>query len=262
MADSSATERRAMILAELGIEQWRLRGQPPAAALGPAAAARSEAGVAPGRQVPEPPPVAAVAAGEPAARPVSDWSTLNHVIRTCTRCALHQSRTQAVCGVGAERAEWLIVGEAPGAEEDARGEPFVGRAGQLLDQMLLALGLQRDAVFIANVLKCRPPKNRNPTADEMAACRPHLDKQIELLQPRLILAVGAIAARSLLGVDPETPVGKLRGTVHKFGPRQIPLVVTYHPAYLLRRPLEKRRSWDDLLLAQAQYGALESPEPP
>lgn len=255
MAVSSATARRAMILAELGIDEWRLRerqladAEPPADTAAPEALTEGvEAECESGLQVT---PAVAPATTETVSA-IRDWNTLNHAIRSCTRCDLHQSRTQAVCGIGAEGADWLIVGEAPGAEEDARGEPFVGRAGQLLDQMLLALGLQREAVYIANVLKCRPPNNRNPTPGEIAECRPHLDKQIEFLQPRMILAVGAIAARSLLDVSPDTPVGKLRGKAHKFGPQQIPLVVTYHPAYLLRRPLEKRRSWNDLLLAQAQ----------
>lgn len=185
----------------------------------------------------------------------ANWPALNERIRACTRCDLHATRTQAVCGVGSETADWLIVGEAPGAEEDARGEPFVGRAGRLLDEMLLAVGLQRETVYIANVLKCRPPDNRNPAPDEVAQCRPHLEQQIEWLQPRIILAVGAFAARTLLNADPATPVGKLRGEVHRYGPAQIPLVVTYHPAYLLRRPLEKRRSWSDLLLARDQLDA-------
>jgi DNA polymerase len=253
-----------MLLAELGIDEWRLRARP-SAAVHPASVAdaapverTAEPALPPNHAAPSapasPPEPAPVAAGTdaPADMPVSDWTTLNAAIRSCTRCDLHKTRTQAVCGVGAEQADWLIVGEAPGAEEDARGEPFVGRAGQLLDQMLLAVGLQRESVYIANVLKCRPPGNRNPTAAEITECTPHLDRQIELLRPRLILAVGAFAARTLLGVDAETPVGKLRGKVHAYGPQRIPLIVTYHPAYLLRRPLEKRRSWDDLLLAQAQ----------
>ena len=148
-------------------------------------------------------------------------------------------------GVGNPDAVWLIIGEAPGAEEDRRGEPFVGRAGQLLDQMLYAIGQNRDSVFIENILKCRPPNNRDPKSDEAAACRAYLERQIELLRPKIILAVGMIAAQNLLGST--DPVGRMRGRPHQFG--GIPLVVTYHPAYLLRSPSQKQKSWSDLCLA-------------
>lgn len=174
-----------------------------------------------------------------------DWSELRACVAACTRCPLHASRTQAVFGVGNEMADWLIIGEAPGAEEDRRGEPFVGRAGKLLDEMLRATGQQREQVFIANILKCRPPHNRDPEAKEAAACRGYLQRQIELIQPRIILAVGRIAAQQLLETD--TPVGRLRGQLHHFG--DTPLVVTYHPAYLLRSPTQKRKTWQDLCLA-------------
>jgi DNA polymerase len=150
-----------------------------------------------------------------------------------------------VFGVGNSAADWMIIGEAPGAEEDRRGEPFVGRAGKLLDEMLLAVGQRRRDVFIANILKCRPPNNRDPSAEESASCRPYLQRQIELVQPKIILAVGRIAAQQLLQSD--APVGRLRGKVHDLD--RIPLVVTYHPAYLLRSPSQKRKSWDDLCLA-------------
>ncbi len=191
--------------------------------------------------------------GAPAQAPVDtetdpQWTSLNASIRACTSCGLHESRTQAVCGVGAQTADCLIIGEAPGAEEDQQGEPFVGRAGQLLNQMLRAIGLSRQSVFIANILKCRPPNNRDPSAAESAACMPYLQKQIELLQPRLIVVVGRIAAQNLL--DSKSPVGRLRGQVHFYGNQQIPVVVTYHPAYLLRSPAQKARSWEDLLLAR------------
>jgi uracil-DNA glycosylase family 4 len=188
-------------------------------------------------------------ADETAATPVSadnlDWPELREAVATCTRCPLHQSRTQSVFGVGNTDADWLIIGEAPGAEEDRRGEPFVGRAGQLLDEMLRAAGQSRDEVFIANILKCRPPNNRDPEADEAIACRGYLERQIALLKPKIILAVGRVAAQQLLATD--TPVGKLRGEVHQF--EDIPMVVTYHPAYLLRSPTQKRKSWQDLCLA-------------
>lgn len=177
-----------------------------------------------------------------------DWDDLQREVSGCTRCALHASRTQTVFGVGHRRADWLIVGEAPGADEDRQGEPFVGRAGKLLDAMLFALDLNRERVFIANILKCRPPNNRDPSGEEMRCCWPFLDRQITLLAPRIILAIGRIAAQSLL--QTEVPVGKLRGRMHRYQPGNIPLVVSYHPAYLLRSPREKRKSWDDLQLAR------------
>ena len=177
-----------------------------------------------------------------------DWPELAQEVAGCRRCGLHQGRTRTVFGVGNRSAEWMIIGEAPGQEEDRKGEPFVGRAGQLLNAMLLALGEPRDRVFIANILKCRPPNNRDPSAEEAAACAPFLARQIALVQPRIILCVGRIAAQTLLATT--TPIGKLRGQRHVWGPRQIPVVVTYHPAYLLRSPGEKRRAWADLCLAR------------
>jgi DNA polymerase len=176
-----------------------------------------------------------------------DWPVLQAQVAGCTRCSLHATRTQTVFGTGNRSADWLVIGEAPGADEDRQGEPFVGRAGQLLTEMLRAAGLAREAVYITNILKCRPPNNRDPQSDEVASCHGHLERQIDLVKPRLILAVGRIAAHNLLQTD--TPVGRLRGRVHRYGPAGIPLVVTYHPAYLLRSPLEKRKTWDDLQLA-------------
>ena len=173
------------------------------------------------------------------------WDELRECVAGCTRCALSESRTNTVFGVGNPAADWMIIGEAPGAEEDRQGEPFVGRAGKLLDQMLFAIGQSRESVFIANILKCRPPNNRDPKPDEAAACREYLERQIELIQPKIILAVGRIAAQNLLGSD--EPVGRMRGRPHDLG--GIPLVVTYHPAYLLRSPSQKRKSWSDLCLA-------------
>ncbi len=175
-----------------------------------------------------------------------DWDALKRRVAACTRCRLHESRTQTVFGVGDPAADWMFIGEAPGAEEDRRGEPFVGRAGKLLDEMLRALGLARETVFIANILKCRPPNNRDPQADEAALCRDYLDRQIALVAPRIIIAVGRIAAQQLLATD--APVGRLRGRVHDVGGR--PVVVTYHPAYLLRSPGQKRKAWADLCLAR------------
>jgi uracil-DNA glycosylase len=204
------TTRQRAILAELGVDVW-LRREPPAN------------------------------------QPSSELLKLNKEILTCTRCELHKGRTQAVCGTGDLAADILIVGEAPGAEEDQQGEPFVGKAGQLLTEMLRAMSRERSTVFIANVIKCRPPQNRDPAEQEIVSCMPFLQRQIALLNPRLILVVGRIAAQSLLESD--APVGKLRGKVHQYGERKIPLVVTYHPAYLLRSPGQKRHAWTDLLLA-------------
>jgi len=174
------------------------------------------------------------------------WDGLRQCVADCTRCELSRSRTQTVFGIGNRDADWMIIGEAPGAEEDRRGQPFVGRAGKLLDEMLRAVGQSRDSVYIANTIKCRPPQNRDPKPAEAVACRDYLDRQIALLRPKIILAVGKIAAQNLLGSD--EPVGKMRGRQHYLD--TIPLVVTYHPAYLLRSPSQKRKCWSDLCLAR------------
>jgi DNA polymerase len=177
-----------------------------------------------------------------------DWDGLEQRVAECSLCSeLVANRTQTVFGVGNRQADWLIIGEAPGADEDRLGEPFVGRAGQLLNAMLAGLGLAREQVYIANILKCRPPDNRDPRPEEAAACSAFLQRQIALVQPRVVLAVGRVAAQNLLHCD--TPIGKLRGTVHRLE-NGVPLVVTYHPAYLLRSPLEKRKAWRDLCLAR------------
>ncbi len=180
-----------------------------------------------------------------------DWATLESTVAACRACTLCESRTQTVFGVGHRQAHWMIVGEAPGETEDQRGEPFVGVSGHLLDAMLRALGLARDVgppenrVYIANTIKCRPPKNRNPTTEELRTCEPYLRRQIGLVKPRVILAMGRMAVQSLLRTD--DAIGRLRGTVHTL--EGTPLVVTYHPAYLLRNPIDKARAWDDLCLA-------------
>jgi len=181
----------------------------------------------------------------------TSWDQLADMVRHCTRCDLHSSRKQTVFGTGNLRAEWMIIGEAPGADEDTQGEPFVGRAGQLLNSILQAMGFPREQVYIANVLKCRPPGNRDPKPDEAACCAPYLARQIELVNPRMILCLGRIAAQNLLNT--ETPIGKLRGQLHHLGEKQRPVVVTYHPAYLLRSPGEKRKVWQDLRFALAAY---------
>lgn len=187
------------------------------------------------------------------------WEALESAVRECQRCPLHQTRTQGVFGVGNRKASWLVIGEAPGADEDRQGEPFVGRAGQLLNSMLKSMGLAREQVFIANILKSRPPNNRDPRPEEVRECIPYLYRQIELIDPRLILCVGRIAAQTLLGTD--TPIGKLRGKLHHLAPahpagKPRPMIVTYHPAYLLRSPAEKRKAWGDLVLAMQTYDQL------
>ncbi|WP_020559309.1 uracil-DNA glycosylase [Thiofilum flexile] len=177
-----------------------------------------------------------------------DWEALQQAVSTCTRCSLAKTRTKTVFGTGHVQADWLIVGEAPGADEDRQGEPFVGRAGQLLTSMLAAIGLQREQVYILNMLKCRPPNNRDPSVEEVTLCRGYLERQIELIQPKLILVVGRIAAQHLLNTD--APLGRLRGQVHTLPSTKTPVVVTYHPAYLLRKPLDKRKAWQDLQIAR------------
>lgn len=177
----------------------------------------------------------------------ADWSQLEQAVKGCTACGLHETRTQTVFGVGDTSARWVFVGEAPGADEDRQGEPFVGRAGQLLNAMLAALGLKREEVYIANVLKCRPPRNRDPRPEEVVQCEPYLLRQIELINPSVIVALGRHAVHSLLKTD--KALGKLRGV--KYDYHGIPLIATYHPAYLLRSPQEKRKAWDDLKLAKS-----------
>lgn len=211
---------------------------------------------------PSAPPADAVGHTDPTPDTIATlaWDALEAAIHGCQRCALGQCRQRAVPGVGERQPDWLIVGEAPGEEEDRQGEPFVGRAGQLLDRMLAAMGLRRgEGVYIANVIKCRPPRNRNPEPEEIARCTPYLLRQIALLRPRLVLAMGRFAAHTLLaegGCDnPEallrTPLGRLRGRVHhaRLGDQTLPVIVTYHPAYLLRSPAEKAKAWADLCLA-------------
>jgi DNA polymerase len=180
------------------------------------------------------------------------WDEFAADVEACTACGLCRTRNMAVPGVGDVRAQWMLIGEAPGAEEDARGEPFVGQAGKLLDNMLAALGMnRRDNVYIANVLKCRPPGNRTPEPVEVDACRPYLERQIALIRPQLIVALGKSAASLLLGTD--ASIASLRGRVHRV--RDVPLVVTYHPAYLLRSLQEKAKAWEDLLFARRTLAA-------
>jgi uracil-DNA glycosylase family 4 len=218
--------RREQYLEAIGIPIFRLRG---------AAAAPAE-------------PDAVAAAPAARASQPSEWDELAAQVPACTKCALHTGRTQTVFGVGRRDADLLVIGEAPGADEDRQGEPFVGRAGQLLNAMLRAIGLPRNEVYIANILKCRPPNNRDPQPDEAAACTPYLVRQIGLVKPRVMLAVGRIAAQWMLQTD--APIGRLRGRVQHYGEAGIPLVVTYHPAYLLRSPLAKATAWTDLCMVK------------
>jgi DNA polymerase len=171
------------------------------------------------------------------------WQQLEQAVTLCRKCQLHQSRTQTVFGVGNKDASLLVIGEAPGCDEDLQGEPFVGRAGQLLNAMLAAIGLQRQQVYIANILKCRPPNNRDPRPEEADACSPWLNQQIALIRPDVILALGRVAAHNLLKTDQS--LAELRGRLHAYD--GVPLVVSYHPAYLLRQPIAKRKSWQDLI---------------
>jgi DNA polymerase len=237
--------RRLATLQAMGIDLWvRRAAQSYAPSLAPAALAREPAAEAPGRRDPAP------AAGVDGL----DWDDLAAAVAGCTACSLHRTRTQTVFGVGDRAAQWMFVGEAPGFEEDRQGAPFVGRAGQLLNAMLFALGLERDAVYIANVLKCRPPENRDPQGEEVLCCEPYLHRQVKLVSPKVIVALGRFAAQSLL--KSTRPIGKMRGERFTYADTGIPLIVTYHPAYLLRNPADKRRAWDDLLLART---VLESP---
>jgi len=254
------SERQHLLLRSMGLRLWSapVREVVP----GPAPESRAPAVVADAREpgVPTAPAQRTAPAALPAlpvAAPAAsdlDWPALRAAVAACRACGLCESRTQTVFGSGHLQAHWLVVGEAPGEQEDLQGEPFVGAAGQLLDRMLAALRLTRGEdgtapparrVYIANTLKCRPPRNRNPSALELAQCEPFLVRQIELLQPRIILAMGRYAVQALL--RSEEPIGRLRGRVHQY--QGVPLVVTYHPAYLLRNLPEKAKAWEDLCLA-------------
>ncbi|MBT9553040.1 MAG: uracil-DNA glycosylase [Hydrogenophaga sp.] len=263
--------RQRAMLAEMGVRVWAPRAVAPEAEVQAPAVAAVEA--AP--PVPARPPVAVVAAPvrapvapavvpAPAAAPVvatverqrpadvaaMDWATLQASVAGCEACGLCKSRRNTVFGVGDRQADWMIVGEAPGENEDLQGEPFVGAAGQLLDNMLRAVGRGRtgegaQGAYIANVLKCRPPANRNPQPAEVAQCEPYLARQVALVRPKIIVAMGRFAVQSLLRTD--EPIGRLRGRVHRY--EGVPVIVTYHPAYLLRTPADKAKAWADLCLA-------------
>ena len=252
---------RRQYLQAMGIQPWYEKNPAPEAASPvdlaldistDAPAAQQSAGDAPASPVESLAPAGEVAlavnSGDIAAM---DWQQLQQAVSQCRLCELHHSRTQTVFGVGNQQADLLVIGEAPGAEEDRQGEPFVGRAGKLLDAMMQAIQLDRSSIYIANVLKCRPPDNRNPHTSEIVCCDAYLQRQIELIQPKVILALGRIAAHHLL-VSQES-LGKLRQQNHSYN--GIPLVVSYHPAYLLRKPADKRKSWQDLLKVKKQLHA-------
>lgn len=244
------TARRDQYLAEMGIPVWHLRSgtQPSEVVAAPEVAVPASVPAEASAASPAPAPVAQSAkVGASVAAPGA-WDELAAKVRACTLCSLHKSRTQTVFGVGRRDADLLVVGEAPGADEDRQGEPFVGRAGQLLNAMLRAMGTPRSEVYIANILKCRPPGNRDPQPEESTQCTPYLTQQIALIKPRVILAVGRISAQWLLQTD--SPIGRLRGRVFQYGEAQTPLVVTYHPAYLLRSPLQKATAWTDLCMVK------------
>lgn len=271
------TERQIAMLGEMGLRLWKGAPSPavPAAPVPvptptptptPIVAERALA------RAPAPAPaVAANPAPAPSAVPVPiaataglGWAELRAAVAACRACTLCETRTQTVFGVGHHESPWMVVGEAPGEQEDLKGEPFVGAAGELLDAMLRALALSRseDAapaqrVYIANTLKCRPPRNRNPAPEELACCEPFLVRQIELLRPRIILAMGRFAVQALL--RSAEPIGRLRGRVHEY--QGVPLVVTYHPAYLLRNLPDKAKAWQDLLFARSTYRRLLAEAP-
>lgn len=272
--------RQRAMLAEMGVKLWAPPAAAPAAApvAAPPAPAEPLERPAPVSAAPrqadaaEAPPARAPAPAAPVRVPVAsapreqeapaqrsdiatlDWPALREAVADCRACGLCESRRQTVFGVGHEQADWMIVGEAPGEQEDRLGEPFVGPAGQLLDAMLRACGRSREAqeagrgVYVANVLKCRPPSNRNPAPEEMLRCAPFLARQVALVRPKLILAVGRFAVQQLL--QSNEPIGRLRGRVHRY--EGVPVIVTYHPAYLLRTPVDKAKAWADLCLAMEQ----------
>lgn len=250
-------ERQRAMLREMGIRLWSPPSDPVAgSADSPLPAAEPETGEAAGASRAPP----AVARPAPASAVATlDWPELRSAVAACTACPLCEGRRQTVFGVGHPHAHWMIVGEAPGEQEDRQGEPFVGKSGRLLDNMLRSIALTRGEdeparqVYIANTIKCRPPGNRNPTPDELAKCEPFLIRQVQLVQPKIILALGRFAVQSLLRSS--EPIGRLRGRVHRY--QGVPLIVSYHPAYLLRNPEDKAKAWDDLCLA-VETAAAES----
>ena len=268
---SGLDARQRAMLAEMGVKVWAPKSAPAPAAQAstddtPTRADEGAPARAPATPVAVPRPVTSPAEAVPAPLPALadpvlpddraariaalDWPSLQETVAACEACGLCRSRRHTVFGVGDSQADWMVIGEAPGEQEDLKGEPFVGPAGQLLDRMLHAVGRSRTesgerGVYIANVLKCRPPANRNPQPEEVVRCEPYLRRQVALVQPKIILAMGRFAVQSLLRTD--EPIGRLRGRVHRY--EGVPVIVTYHPAYLLRNPADKAKSWADLCLA-------------
>lgn len=237
----------------MGVTVWQLRDQP-LSALEAVVPPQADAGSGAGNTS-APAPATAKAGALPGVETNAlDWSGLQQAVAVCEACGLHETRTNTVFGAGSPQARLMVIGEAPGAEEDRQGLPFVGRAGQLLTEMLLAIGFDRGEVFIANTLKCRPPNNRDPRPEEVESCWPYLQRQVDLIRPEVILAVGRIAAHNILKT--EESLGRLRGKPHQFGTTGIPVYVTYHPAYLLRSPKDKAKAWHDLqqVLGRLQAG--------
>jgi DNA polymerase len=246
-----------LFLEEIGLTPlWRLKARDGARENEEQAARTVPAAATPAAVAKPAPAESALDAEDRSARIARmDWAGLKVAVAACTACGLRKTCTQTVFGVGDERADWLLVGEAPGAEEDARGEPFVGQAGKLLDSMLAGIDLKRgEDVYIANVLKCRPPGNRNPEPAEVAQCSPFLVRQVELIQPRLILAMGRFACQTLL--DTDASIASLRGRLHRY--QGVPLIVTYHPAYLLRSLPDKAKAWEDLCFARRTMADLRA----
>lgn len=249
---------RKALLDTMGITpQWVLREQPAVGREAPRARPRKAPVSSP--LISTPPPASLPVAADAGDVAQMDWELLNRTIRECRACGLCAGRKQAVPGVGDENADWLFIGEGPGAEEDARGEPFVGQAGKLLDAMLAAIGLQRSqAVYIANAVKCRPPGNRTPDTVEMAACRPYLQRQVALLRPKLIVLLGRVAMQAVLGEDGTLSGMRGKTLTYRDGALEIPLLVTYHPAYLLRNLPDKAKAWEDLCRARALMRRLQA----
>ncbi|CAJ2375978.1 MAG: Type-4 uracil-DNA glycosylase [Arenicellales bacterium IbO2] len=235
-------------LRRMGVEVWQRRDAPREVA--PVA---EESSAAPAQPVPAKDAAPAPVQSAPADSPQSNLARIGEEVAACQKCELHKSRTNTVFGCGDARADWMFIGEAPGQNEDLQGLPFVGRAGKLLDEMIAALGMKRERVFIANVLKCRPPGNRDPQPGEVEKCEPYLRRQLEIIRPKVIVALGRISAQALL--KSAEPLGRLRGRIYQYGDENIPLVVTYHPAYLLRSPEQKAKAWEDLWQARTVAAA-------
>ncbi len=251
MSDDFLTQERIERLQVMGVTVWQERGKRPSASKASATTVRAKEPSKPApvpSRVPDTPKVEVLQDAPKPDASAMDWQQLRAAVSSCRACALCETRAKPVFGAGDQNAQVMLVGEAPGAEEESRGEPFAGSAGQLFDAMLMAIGLKRSSVFVSNVVKCRAPGNRDPNSSEASQCSSYLERQIELVNPGVIIAVGRVAAQNLL--QSNASLGKMRGKVHEFGDAKIPTVVTYHPSYLLRSPEYKRKAWEDLLMSQ------------